>query len=157
MPQLVKGGKHTFGWSRVGGTGRIVIPPEALEEYNLKESNKMILVPGSQTSGGFGLGSMESFKRSHLGAIMDARTGLGIFQEKEGEVIEYRGKLYCWVELQGGGVVIPKGILDRYGIKIGNLLLVIRGSGLAIGFALRGPIIEEAKKHLELEVYEPET
>lgn len=157
MPQLVKGGKHTFGWSRVGGTGRIVIPPEALEEYNLKESDKMILVPGSQTSGGFGLGSMESLKRSHLGAIMDARTGLGIFQEKEGEVIEYRGKLYCWVELQGGGVVIPKGILDRYGIKIGNPLLVIRGSGLAIGFALRGPIIEEAKKHLELEVYEPET
>ena len=157
MPQLVKGGKHTFGWSRVGGTGRIVIPPEALEEYNLKESDKMILVPGSQTSGGFGLGSMESLKRSHLGAIMDARSGLGIFQEKEGEAIEYRGKLYCWVKLLGGGVVIPKEILDRYGVKIGNPLLVIRGSGLAIGFAVRGPIVEEAMKHRELEVFEPET
>jgi hypothetical protein len=33
MPQLVKGGKHTFGWSRVGKTGRIIIPPEALTEY----------------------------------------------------------------------------------------------------------------------------
>jgi len=157
MPQLVKGSKHTFGWSRVGGTGRIVMPPEALEEYNLKEADKMILVPGSQTSGGFGLGSVESLKRSHLRAIMDARTGLGIFQEKEGEVIEYRGKLYCWVELKDGGVVIPLGILNRYGVKIGNKLLVIRGSGLAIGFAVRGPIIEEAKKHLELDVYEPET
>jgi len=157
MPQLVKGGKHTFGWSRVGDTGRIVIPPEALEEYNLKESEKMVLVPGSQTSGGFGIGSMESVKRSHLGAVVDTRSGLGIFRKPEGEVIEYGGKLYCWVELKDGGVVIPQGILNRYGVKIGNKLLVIRGSGLAIGFAVRGPIIEEAKKHLELEVYEPET
>ena len=79
MPQLVKGCKHTFGWSRVGDTGRIVIPPEALEEYNLNESEKMVLVPGSQTSGGFGIGSMESVKRSHLGAVMDTRSGLGKF------------------------------------------------------------------------------
>jgi len=50
MPQLVKGGKYTFGWSRVGDTGRIVIPAEAVEEYRLKESEKLILVPGSKTS-----------------------------------------------------------------------------------------------------------
>lgn len=39
MPQLVKGGKHVFGWSRVGDTGRIIIPPEAMEEYHLKDSD----------------------------------------------------------------------------------------------------------------------
>ena len=100
---------------------------------------------------------MESVKRSHLGAVVDTRSGLGIFRKPEGEVIEYGGKLYCWVELKDGGVVIPQGILNRNGVKIGNKLLVIRGSGLAIGFAVRGPIIEEAKKHPELEVYEPET
>ena len=26
MPRLVKGGKYTFGWSRVGDMGRITVP-----------------------------------------------------------------------------------------------------------------------------------
>ena len=157
MPQLVKGGKHTFGWSRVGDTGGIIIPPEALGEYGLQESEKLVLVPGSQTSGGFGLGSEESVKRSPLGVVMEVHPGLGEFRVPEGEVIEYKGKPYCWVELRGGGVVVPPGTLKEYGIRIGDQLLVIRGSGLAIGFAVRGPIVEEAKKHRELEVFEPET
>ena len=37
MPQLVKGGKYIFGWSKVGKEGKIKIPPEAYEEYNLKK------------------------------------------------------------------------------------------------------------------------
>ena len=155
MPQLVKGGKHTFGWSRVGDTGRITIPPEALEEYRLKESERLILVPASQMSGGFGLGSQESVKRSPLGAVADIHPGLGEFRVSEGEVVEYKGKPYCWVELRNGGVVVPPGTLEKYGVRIGDKLLVIRGSGLAIGFAVRGPIVEEAKKHRELEVFEP--
>jgi len=155
MPQLVKGGKHTFGWSSVGDTGRIIIPPEALEEYRLKESEKLILMPGSQTSGGFGLAPRESVRRSSLGVVVDVHPGLGEFQVPEGEVIEYKGKPYCWVKLRDGGVTVPPETLEKYGIRIGDKLLVIRGSGLAIGFAVRGPIVEEAKKHRELEVFEP--
>ena len=30
MPQLVKGGKHVFGWSKVGNNGVIKIPPEVI-------------------------------------------------------------------------------------------------------------------------------
>ena len=157
MPQLVKGGKHTFGWSRVGDTGWIIIPPGALEEYRLKESEKLILAPGSQTSGGFGLGSQESVKRSPLGVAVDVHPSLGEFGVPEGEVIEYEGKPYCWVELRNGGVAVPPETLEKYGIRIGDKLLVIRGSGLAIGFAVRGPIVEEAKKHRGLEIFEPET
>lgn len=153
MPQLVKGGKYTFGWSLVMDTGRTIIPPEALEEYRLKESEKLILVPGSRTSGGFGLGSQESMKRSPLKRVVDMLLGLRELQVPEGDVITYERKPYCWVELHNGGVTVPPTTLKTYGVKIGDKLLVIRGSGLAIGFANRGPIVEEAKKHRELEVF----
>ncbi|MDP8205050.1 MAG: hypothetical protein P9L92_00160 [Candidatus Electryonea clarkiae] len=156
MPQLVKGGKHIFGWSHVGVTGRIIIPPEALEEYRLKESEKLILLPGSKTSGGFGLGTLESVRKSPLGVVTEVHPELGELQVPEGEVIVYRGKPYCWVELQNGGVIIPPETLEKYGIRINDMLLVIRGSGLAVGFAVKGPIIEEARRHPELKIFKPE-
>jgi bifunctional DNA-binding transcriptional regulator/antitoxin component of YhaV-PrlF toxin-antitoxin module len=155
VPQLVKGGKHTFGWSLVGDTGRIIIPPQALKEYQLKEFEKYLLVPGSRTSGGFGLGSQESLKRSPLIAVTDAHPELGEYRVPRGDVIEYEGKPFCWVELCNESIEVPPRTLERYGIRIGDKLLVVRGSGLAIGFAVRGPIVEEAKKHRNLKVFEP--
>jgi bifunctional DNA-binding transcriptional regulator/antitoxin component of YhaV-PrlF toxin-antitoxin module len=151
MPQLEKGGKHTYGWSRVGEGGRIAIPPEALAEYRLQESKKLIMIPGSRTSGGFGLASLKSVKRSSIGAVVNVHPELGEYRVAEGEVVEHKGKSFCRVDLNNGGVVIPPETLERYGVRIGNKLLVIRGSGLAIGFAARGPIVEEAEKHSELE------
>jgi hypothetical protein len=62
MPQLAKGGKYVFGWSKVGDQGEIVIPLEALEEYNLTTDKNVILMSGSKTSGGFGLTMAESLK-----------------------------------------------------------------------------------------------
>jgi hypothetical protein len=154
MPQLVKGGKHAFGWARVGDGGRIVIPPEALEEYGLRESERLIVMPGSQTSGGFGLASRESLEGSPLGVAASLCSKHGGLQVPEGEVVEYQGKPTCWVQLRGGGIEVPPGTLQRYGARIGEKLLVIRGSGLAIGFAVRGRIVEEALKHSELAVFE---
>lgn len=157
MPQLVKGGKYTFGWSRVGKKGRIGVPPEALEEYGLQESETLILVPGSQTSGGFGLGTPDSMAESPLGAVADLLSKPGESQASAGEVLWHRQKPYCWVELRNGGVTLPPTALEAYGVRPGDTLLVIRGSGLAIAFAVRGPIVEEARNHGELEVFESDT
>ncbi len=157
MPRLVKGGKHTFGWSRVADTGGIRIPPEAVKEYRMKDSEKLIVLPGSQTSGGFGLGSEESVGKSALRIVLGEYPELGQFRLPDGEAIEYKGKQYCWITLGNGAVTVPPETLQKYGVNIGDKLLVIRGSGLAIGFAVRGPIVEEAKKHRELQVFAPET
>ena len=62
MPQLVKGGKHVFGWSKVGEQGSIVIPSEAFAEYHLITGENVILMSGSKTSGGFGLTKRESLR-----------------------------------------------------------------------------------------------
>ncbi|MBN1947545.1 MAG: hypothetical protein JW797_17875 [Bradymonadales bacterium] len=150
MPQLVKGGKHVFGWSRVRQAGRITVPPAALEEYGLRESETLVLVPGSRTSGGFGLGAYEALRQSRQGAVLERHPELSELRLGEGEVVEYGGKPYCWVQLRGGGITLPLGTLGRYGVGIGDKLLVIRGSGLAIGFAVRGPIVAEGRKHPEL-------
>jgi len=55
---------------------------------------------------------------------------------------------------EGGCITLPPETLREYEIIIGDLLLVVKGSPIAIGFALRGSIIEEASRHPELEVFE---
>jgi hypothetical protein len=152
--QLVKGGKHTFGWSVVAGPGTIVIPPEAVTEYAFAEGQKLIVVPGSRTSGGFGLASPKSVGRSILGVVLEENPELKEFHIPEGQVVEHQGRPYCWVQLRRGAVRLAPQTLACYGIRNGDRLLVIRGSGLALGFAVRGPIVREAEKHTELPVSE---
>lgn len=154
MPQLAKGGKHVFGWSRVGRRGQLVVPPEALDEYGLGESPRVILLPGSRTSGGFALASPRSLVESPLGAAARAHPELGECRIGEGEVLEHKGKPYCWVGLRQGRASIPPRALAAYGVRAGDSLLVVRGSGLAISFIVRGPLVEEARRHPELDVFE---
>ncbi|MFX1449203.1 MAG: hypothetical protein ACFFCM_00090 [Promethearchaeota archaeon] len=155
MPQLVKGGKYVFGWSKVGDNGRIVIPKEALEEYNLTNVEKVILMPGSKRSGGFGLSSIELLKKSKLSIILEKNPKLSEFQISEGELILINGKAFCWVRLQNiNTIIVPIQALKKYGIKPEDYLLSVRGSKIAIGFPVRGPLIEEAKKHLNIKLYE---
>jgi hypothetical protein len=151
MPQLVRGGKHAYGWSHVSQTGRIPLPPDALRDYSLADAMRLLVVPGSRTSGGFGLGSFTSIRTSPLGSVADAQPELAAFSVPEAEPIDHRGKPYCWVELRHGEIQLPPPTLKRYGIEPGDDLLVIRGSFLALGFAVRGPIVEEARNHPELE------
>jgi len=153
MPQLVKGGKHAFGWSVVGADGEIVLPPEAVREYGFEESERLILIPGSRTSGGFGLGTSATVAQSPIGAVLDGHPKWARTKLKAGQIVEHAGKPYCWVEMRCGRVVVPLETLEQYGIEAGGKLLVIRGSGRALGFAVRGPIVEEAERHPELDIF----
>jgi bifunctional DNA-binding transcriptional regulator/antitoxin component of YhaV-PrlF toxin-antitoxin module len=155
MPQLVKGGKHAYGWSKVGAKGKIVIPDEAKEEYNLAACDKVILLPGSKRSGGFGLTTNELLKSSRLHVLLDSCPALAEFQEPEGRAVKINGKTCCWVKLnQDGSILVPLETLKIYGINLGDLLLSVRGSNVAVGFSVRGPIIREAKKHSDIELFE---
>ena len=60
---------------------------------------------------------------------------------------------YCWVTLRKGSIIVPTSTLRFYDVFAGTRLLAVRGSGLAISHIVRGPIVEEAKKHLEIEVF----
>jgi len=92
MPQLVKGGKHTFGWSVVGTEGEIVLPPEAVKEYAFEKSERLVLIPGSRTSGGFGLRKVTSLACSPIGAALKAHSKLRRHEVKTGEIVEHGGR-----------------------------------------------------------------
>lgn len=153
MPQLVKGGKNTYGWSKVSEEGRILIPPDAFKEYHFSEGKNVILISGSQKSGGFGLTTLELLKESPLSGIITAHQELSEYLIREGDPIQFNSKVFCWTHINNKSIMVPLDTLQMYGIKKGDLLLTVRGSNLALGFIVKGPIIEEAKRHPELKIF----
>ena len=153
MPQLVKGGKNVFGWSIVSNNGDIKIPKEAIEEYQLQPSNKVIIISGSKTSGGFSIVKIEKLTDSPLSTVLNNNPKLAKFKLSKGETIQYRKQFFCWTEiLKDGKIQLPIETLIVYGIRPGDAVLSARGSGLGIGIIIRGPTIKEAEKHSELKI-----
>ena len=100
------------------------------------------------------MSSRRSLSGSILAVVLEKHPELGQFRMPAGDIVEHDGRPYCWVPFRCRGIDLPAPTLAKYGVKIGDRLLVIRGSGLAIGFAVRGPIVQEARKHRGLPVFE---
>ncbi|MBU7024562.1 MAG: hypothetical protein HXS40_10395 [Theionarchaea archaeon] len=149
MPQIVKGGKYVFGWSRVGKTGRISIPEDAAREYELEDRG--VLLPGSSRSKGFAVTTQSLAGNSPIKRMVDTVLNMSV---PEGEVLEIDGKPCCWITIQNREFTLPIETLERYSINPGDCLLSVRGSGIALGFIVQGPIVEEARSHPEIQVYE---
>jgi hypothetical protein len=155
MPRLVKGGKFVYGISKIGVAGKIVVPPPAMEEYGFAGSENVILMNGSRTSGGFGLTRVNILANSGMGVLIKTLPELMNYQLPECRVVTHRGRLFCWTTIgEGGCITVPPETLSGYGVKAGDSLVSVRGSGLAIGFIAKGPLFEEAMNHPELELYE---
>lgn len=128
MPQLSKGGKWIFGWTIVGPKKDVIIPTMACNEYEFQQNDLVVITLGSRRSGGFGLGHRQKVASS----IIRSRI---IGEELIGKEMR---------------IVLPKTV----DMDPGTMLLVVRGSNLALGFLRRGPIFDEAQLHPELEVYQ---
>jgi bifunctional DNA-binding transcriptional regulator/antitoxin component of YhaV-PrlF toxin-antitoxin module len=154
MPQLVKGGKYVFGWSRISDKGGIVIPAEAVEEYGLIPGTNVILLSGSKTSGGFIIARKPMLEQSSLDGVFTEYPDLNNFQIEEGKPIEFKKRKYCWVKIRENNMIIlGRQTLDAYGIKPGDNLLSGRGSYVGLAMIAKGPIVEHAKTHPELHIY----
>ncbi len=127
MPQLVKGGKWVFAWVIVGKQREIIIPPAAYAEYGFKAGDPVLFLHGSRRSGGFSIGRVERLEQSQI-PILERAFAQGEINSKN-------------------QIELPK----EAGVQVGDRLLVVRGSGLALGFLTQGPIYEEADKHPEIE------
>ena len=53
MPQVTKGGKYIFGWSRIKNDLSIQFPQAAIDEYSITLEGKVFLISGSKKTGGF--------------------------------------------------------------------------------------------------------
>jgi hypothetical protein len=126
MPQLEKGGKWVFGWVVVRPGIKITIPPEAHREYGFQAGEEILFTRGSRRSGGFGIGRATKFP-----ALLRQRA---LAQGRMG---------------RKGQVALP----SEVNMQVSDRLLVVRGSGYALGFLAQGPIYEEALKHPEMEVF----
>jgi hypothetical protein len=154
MPRLVKGGKWVFGWSKVSVTGKIVIPAETLNEYEILDNNEMVLMSGSKTSGGFIAVKLSRLENSNLAVLLDKLPELRKSGFPGDGVLHEGNRVFHRTNIEtGGSITLAETILAEYGVKTGDRLLVVRGSGLGPGFIVRGPIVEEALKHPELEVF----
>jgi len=153
MPQIVKGGKYVFGWSKVNELGSIRIPEDALKEYNFFEDQKVFIMTGSKKSGGFGITSYEKLNNSRLNSILKNNPDLAQFKIKKGKVKDYKAKAYSWEQIHNNSIELSEEILNFFRINPGNFLLLVRGSNLSLGFISKGPIYEEAKKHPEIPTF----
>ncbi len=156
MPQLVKSGKYVFGWSFVSKDGRIIIPDEARQEYRFEPGERVIIISGSKTSGGFSIARKSLIEQSRLSDILIRNPELAEFRIEEGNTVKINNRNICWTTMRENGLIqLPHHTLKAYGVKSENYLLVIRGSYIGIGMAVKGPLIEEAKKHPEIAVFLP--
>jgi hypothetical protein len=129
MPQLVKGGKWVFGWTVVNFAGEVRIPHDAYAEYGFQSGEQVVFLAGSQRSGGCGVARQEKLAGSQI-PLAKRALGKGVVGKNE-------------------RIAFP----SATGFQSGERLLVVRGSGLALGFVQRGPIYEEASRHPEIEVF----
>jgi hypothetical protein len=155
MPHLRKGGKYVFGWSRVGEDGSVTLPDEAYQEYHLDRFERVFLTSGSKTSGGFGITTKSFLEQSPLYGVLQANTDLANFKTLEGKAVPFKNRSICWVKISASGrIFLPSDTMPVFWIKPGDLLLSIRSSNIAIGLVVRGPLVEVAKNHPELKVFE---
>ena len=156
MPQLVKGGKYIFGWTIINKDLKIRIPDETYEEYNFTETDKLIILSGSKSSGGFSIITPNSIINSKLSNNIIALIGYlheyNAFTTNILEIIKHGNKIISWTAIEGEKYFrLSKELITFLNLKIEDRLLVGRGSGLGPAFIGKGTIYKEALKHDLLE------
>ena len=147
MPQMTKGGKYIFGWSKIGQNGELTFPTMAVKEYNLQEETYIYIVSGSKQTGGFCVMTEPLLSHSKLKNILKENPSLAKRSLREGELITYKGRKYCWLALKENTVYLSDDLMKMLEIKVGDKLLAIRNSDIAFTMGVKGSLIEKANNY----------
>lgn len=154
MPQMTKGGKYIFGWSKIGKDGKLTFPTMAVEEYKLQEETYIYIVSGSKQTGGFCVMTELLLSNSRLKNILKENPYLADRSLKEGELISYKGRKYGWLKLKDNSIQLSAKLMKDLEIKVGDRLLSIRSSNIAFTMGARGSLIDKANSYKgKIEVY----
>lgn len=145
MPQLAKGGKFVFGWCTIREDLTVSLPELTIQEYALETVNRLFLISGSKTTGGFSVSHKELLVNSVFENITALYPDLSIPHPTINKVITHNGRKYVWVSLYDGKIQLTKEILSSYNLKPGDKLLSIRSSNIAFMMGVKGPLLEAAK------------
>jgi len=149
MPQLNKGGKYVFGWSKIENNGTVHFPPMILTEYGLLEGQEIIIFTGSKVTGGFCVTNQKMLSTSKLQGILNNLPELKNHRAVlAGEFIPYKGRSYAWLPLYNdGSIALPARTLEYLHLRPGNKLMSIRSSNIAFTMGAKGPLVERAKAY----------
>ena len=157
MPQIVEGGKHVFGLSEVHENYRIKVPLEAFYEYRLHEAKVVVLISGSEKSGGFSIHTVEKLQHSRLSILLDTLRYNGksdIFEVTECSINQYKNRIITWMSFdEVANFYLSEEMAKRLGLRVDDKLVVIRGGSSGPSFAARGPIHKVALNSIGLEVF----
>ena len=156
MPQLAKGGKYVFGWTIINKDFKIRIPDETYDEYNFTKTDKLIIISGSKSSGGFSIITPNSIINSKLSInitrLIGYKNETNSFTTNKLEIIKHGERIISWTAIEGEKYFrLSVELMNSLNINIEDKLLVGRGSGLGPAFIGKGTIYEEALKHDLLE------
>lgn len=146
MPQMTKGGKFIFGKSVVRENGRVQIPAQAVDEYDIASEGKVYLFTGSKSTGGFCVTRKGLLEPSKLGHILTDNPDLRNYASGCGEFIKYKGRSYCWTDIsEDGQIVLTDGMMKFLQIEPEMQLLSIRSSDIAFTMGAKGPLMERVE------------
>ena len=115
----------------------------------LEKNSDIILFNSSKTSGGFCISKLETLKSSKLSKIIENNPLLED-EENIGQIIEYKGRDYCHLKLNGQNCInLSQIIMDHFNLKTGDKLLIIRGSNIAFDCIHKGPLVKVANESNE--------
>ena len=103
MPQMNKGGKFIFGISLIHSDGAVLLPAQAVNEYEIAKEGRVILLSGSKSTGGFCVTRKGLLENSRLSHILSENPALSNYEINEGEFIKYKGRFYCWKRIDTSG------------------------------------------------------
>jgi hypothetical protein len=157
MPRLVKGGKYIYGLSVIGKEGLLKIPEEALIDYDLKLTEKVVILSGSKTSGGFSINSPLKIIDSQLKGllkILEYDSSTVNFSTEENKIFQFKNKIILWTKLNNHGKIgLSKNTLDFLNLKVNDKLVVGKGGSLGPCFISKGRIYQEAINYSEMELF----
>lgn len=150
MPQIDKSGKFLYGISVVNPDQTIFIPPQAIQEYGITTDEKIILISGSKTSGGFLVSRKDLILKSKIDHLFKEMLLILNCESSERSFIYYKDRYYCNITINSRGkIIFNNEILDIFKICTGTELLVVRGSSIAFAMVAKGPLLEKARSFKE--------
>jgi len=146
MKKIQIGKNEIFGWSSISEEGKIIIPDNALKDFNFQGDNKLILISGSKSHGGFSLTTMEKTADSPLGMNLKKLRSVSKYEMPAGKIMTRNGTAYCWLWLTNGMIELKPGVIHHLGLQKKDKLLVLKQSSLVLSFYSKGPVFKEAEK-----------
>lgn len=154
MPQITKGGKYIFGWSKIRANGALTFPAEVVHEYKLEQETAVYIVSGSKQTGGFCVMPEPLLLHSPLKSILRENPQLANRNLEEGALISYKGRKYGWLALKDSSVRLSAALLHALELTAEDMLLCIRSSNIAFTMGVKGSLIDKAKAYAgEITVY----